>query len=124
VPVLLFDGECPFCTASAQWLRRHMQRPVRMIPWQAAALEALGIQRASARRSVLWIEPGGVRLRAELAIARALVHCGAPWRQLGRLCAWPIVRPVSARGYRLASALRNWLRGIPAACARVEGPRP
>ncbi len=42
-PVLLFDGDCAFCSSTARWLERRVPTPARLVAWQHAELEPLGV---------------------------------------------------------------------------------
>ena len=32
--LIIYDGDCGFCSASARWLRRHVQPRAQLVPWQ------------------------------------------------------------------------------------------
>lgn len=119
-PLLLFDGDCGFCTACVEWLAARMVRRARMLPWQRADLAALGLSRAEAEKVVWWIEPDGRRLAGARAMARALEACRPPWRAVGRGLRAPGARRVADGAYALVSRARGRLPGTRPACRRAD----
>ncbi|NDH76279.1 MAG: DUF393 domain-containing protein, partial [Actinobacteria bacterium] len=41
--LLIFDGDCGFCTTSAGWIERRLPDDVRVAPWQILDLEQYGL---------------------------------------------------------------------------------
>ncbi|MDQ1584727.1 MAG: hypothetical protein QOJ90_1556 [Actinomycetota bacterium] len=123
-PVLVYDGDCAFCTRCVEWaLRRLPYRPA-VVAWQDADLGALGVTRAEAEHSVLWAEPSGHVSSGHLAVARLLIASGGAWALLGRLATVPPVSWISAVVYRLVAVNRGRLPGGTPACARPADQRP
>jgi predicted DCC family thiol-disulfide oxidoreductase YuxK len=78
--VLLYDGDCRFCVARAEWLAERLRTPVLVVPWQAVDhLDDLGVTPADLSSAACFIDVFGRRHRGHAAIARAL-----------RLCRWPL----------------------------------
>jgi predicted DCC family thiol-disulfide oxidoreductase YuxK len=54
VPWIIYDGDCAFCTSSAQWLAARLERPrwpnAQLTPWQFTDLAALGTTAERAQR--------------------------------------------------------------------------
>ena len=117
-PVLLYDGDCAFCTSCARLIERRVRPRADVVPWQFADLEALGVSAEQATAAVQWIcVDGGVRSGHE-AIA-ATLRAGAPlWRPFGRLLVLPGIGWVAARAYELVAANRYRLPGGTPACRR------
>ncbi|MEM9554385.1 MAG: DUF393 domain-containing protein [Acidobacteriota bacterium] len=120
-PILVFDGDCGFCTRSALWLRARLLQPVRLQPWQTTDLAALGLREEQTRRAAWWLD-GARRDSGHRAIARALIACGAPWPLLGRLLLVPPISWAAALGYRLIARYRGLLPGTTPACRRPDWP--
>jgi predicted DCC family thiol-disulfide oxidoreductase YuxK len=117
---LVFDGDCGFCTTSANWIERRWPQvdgPV-AIPWQrlspdvvmASALTAADFQRAA-----WWID-GATKEQGARAIARALVAAGGVWAVVGRILLVPPVSWMAPVGYRLIARYRYRLPGGTPAC--------
>lgn len=115
-PVLLFDGDCAFCTSCARLLERIGPR-AEIVPWQHADLDELGITAAQAAEAVRWIEPDGTIRAGHEAIAATLSTAKRPWRITGRAILLPGISPLAAAAYRLIARNRHRLPGGTPACA-------
>jgi predicted DCC family thiol-disulfide oxidoreductase YuxK len=115
-PVLIYDGDCGFCTTSVRLLVRWLRPPVDVVAWQHTDLAGYGLTEAAARRAVQWVGPDGHSAGAP-AVAALLRRTGGPWWVLGTLLGWPLIRQVAAVAYRLIAANRHRLPGGTPACA-------
>lgn len=120
-PVLVFDGDCAFCTSCARLLERTGPE-AKIVAWQLADLDELGITAAQAAEAVRWIEVDGAIRTGHEAIAAALGVAGQPWRAIGRAITLPVISPLAAATYRLVARNRHRLPGGTPACA-VETDR-
>ena len=120
-PTLLFDGDCAFCTRSADVARRVLPAGVDVVAWQFADLDAFGTTAERARAEVLWVDRDGVVSGGAPAVARALRAAGPPWALAGVVLSVPPVRWVAPFVYRLVAANRHRLPGGTPAC-RVADP--
>ena len=116
-PVLLFDGDCGFCTTSARLLER-IGPDAEIVAWQLTDLEPLGVTPEQATEAVRWVEPDGAVRSGHEAIAAALGRAGILWRTAGRMLTLPVLSWVAARAYRLVADNRYRLPGGTPACAR------
>ncbi|MCX2733584.1 DUF393 domain-containing protein [Saccharopolyspora sp. NFXS83] len=122
-PVLIYDGDCGFCTRSVRLAERLPLR-ARIVAWQEADLAALGITEQRARHEVLWVgERSRVRGGAD-AVAALFRHCGFPWSVPGTLLSLPVLRSLAAFAYRWIAANRYRLPGSTPACALPADQRP
>jgi predicted DCC family thiol-disulfide oxidoreductase YuxK len=121
VPWLVFDGDCAFCTTSATWVARRLQRPggpdALLVPWQSIDLAALGITEERARHEVLWVEPNGRIEGGAAAFAAWLRFRGSSYALLGLTMATPGVRSGAALVYRFVARHRDRMPGGTPACA-------
>jgi predicted DCC family thiol-disulfide oxidoreductase YuxK len=115
-PVLVFDGECGFCTSSARWLERHARRPVSVEPWQRLDLGALGLSAPETAAAAWWVDEHGIRHRGHRAVGYALRACAPGWRILGWACLVPPFSWCAAVTYRLVARFRGHLPGRTPAC--------
>jgi hypothetical protein len=53
-PVLLYDGDCAFCTSCARGLQR-LEPDAEITPWQLTDLTALGVTEEQAAAAVQWV---------------------------------------------------------------------
>ncbi|RCW43742.1 putative DCC family thiol-disulfide oxidoreductase YuxK [Halopolyspora algeriensis] len=123
LPVLVYDGDCGFCTGSARLVERLPVR-VRLAPWQEEDLTALRTTEERARHEVLWVDSAGHVFGGGMAVAELLKHCRGPWKVLGRVLAAPGIRTVVDGVYRRVSANRQHLSFATPACRLPENQRP
>lgn len=115
-PVLVFDGDCAFCTSSAHLLER-IGPKAEIVAWQLADLDELGITAAEAMEAVQWIGADGAVRSGHEAIAAVLRAAGWPWRIAGRLITLPGISTLAAVTYRWIARNRYRLPGGTPACA-------
>lgn len=119
--MLLYDGDCGFCTASAHWLEARLgpfdgRTWPRVRPWRPDDEQRYGITPAEADLEIHWVDPaGGVRGGAD-----AVLSCGraggGPWGWVARLLSLPAAVQVTRAGYRLIARNRHRLPGGTGAC--------
>lgn len=122
-PVLVYDGECGFCTRAAGLARR---LPVAMdvVAWQLADLTALGVTPAAAAEAVQWVERDNRSCSGHRAIAAMFGASGRPWSWLGRLMLLPGVSWLAGAVYHWVSVNRHRLPGGTPACSLPPQRRP
>jgi predicted DCC family thiol-disulfide oxidoreductase YuxK len=122
--MLLYDGDCGFCTATATWLTGRLRTPVLVRPWQEVSdLGELGLSTEDVATAVYWVDVYGRRYRGHQAIARALRLCRPPLPAAGALLTLPPVSWLARAAYRITAANRHRLPGATAACGR-RAPDP
>jgi uncharacterized protein YndB with AHSA1/START domain/predicted DCC family thiol-disulfide oxidoreductase YuxK len=114
--VLVFDGDCAFCTSCARLLER-IGPEAEVVAWQVADLDELGITAAQAAEAVRWVGADGMIRTGHEALAAALGTAGSAWRIFGRALLLPGVSPLAAAAYRLVARNRQRLPGGTPACA-------
>ena len=116
-PLLVFDGDCGFCTRSARWIQRKLPDGVQVEPWQALDLDGLGLTVDDVTGAAWWLSPTQPRpARGHEAIGWALAAAGGAWGTVGRLIVrrpgcW-LARPV----YALVARNRHRMPGGTPAC--------
>jgi predicted DCC family thiol-disulfide oxidoreductase YuxK len=116
-PLLVYDGDCAFCTRSVALIRARIRPDVDFQPWQGLDLAAFGLTRQQVDRAVQWVGLDGSRADGAQAFARLLSRAGRPWRLAGRVMRVPPVSWLAAAVYRLIANNRQRLPGGTAACA-------
>ena len=119
--LLVFDGDCAFCTT---WVRR-AERILPVFPaaepWQWLDLDGLGLSRHDVT-NYAWYLIGDERFRGHAAAAALLrSQRSGGWRFLGHLLVTPPFSWAAAIGYALIARFRHRLPGGTPACAM---PRP
>ncbi|MBW9205513.1 DUF393 domain-containing protein [Mumia sp. zg.B53] len=120
--VLVFDGDCGFCSSSVRWLRRWApSRRARIVAWQQADLDALGLTAVQCSAALQWVDSGR-RAAGPEAVAAYLRTARPPWPVVGRVL---VTRPATALAwpvYRWISAHRHQLPGGTPQCALPTTP--
>jgi predicted DCC family thiol-disulfide oxidoreductase YuxK len=123
-PIMLYDGDCGFCT---HWIHRisGWSRPrVPIVAYQSVDLAPLGVTAWRADREVLYVNAGGQVYGGAQAFARMLLTGRATWRAVGVLLAVPPTRWLAAGVYRVVANNRMRLPAGTAACAVPRQPDP
>jgi predicted DCC family thiol-disulfide oxidoreductase YuxK len=120
--VLLYDGDCAFCTSCAGLIER-IGPDAEILAWQLTDLGELGITAEQAAEAVRWVQPDGAVRSGHEAIAAVLAAAGGIWKLVGRLLVAPGVSWLAARAYRLIAEHRGRLPGATPACARTARNR-
>lgn len=118
----LFDGDCAFCSTSAQFLEKHVRNDAKVVPWQWSDLDALGVTQEEAEAAVIWIEPG-LKQAGPDAIAVLLRRAQWYWKPLGWILSLKPVSWLAWPAYRLVSRNRHKLPGGTAACSLPQAER-
>lgn len=116
-PVLVFDGDCGFCTGSVRLIERVVRPRCETVPWQRADLAALGVTPERARHEALWVTPTGRVYGGAQAVAKLLLSAGGAWTLAGAFLTLPVVCWAAHAAYRLVADNRQRLPGGPAGCA-------
>jgi predicted DCC family thiol-disulfide oxidoreductase YuxK len=114
-PVLVFDGDCAFCTSCVDLLRR-IRPDADAVAWQLTDLRELGLTEQRAADALQWVEIDGAVRSGHEAIAAVLIAAGSIWKLLGRAIQLPGVSWIAAKAYRLVADNRHRLPGGTPAC--------
>jgi predicted DCC family thiol-disulfide oxidoreductase YuxK len=118
----LYDGDCAFCSTSAQFLEKHVRTGAKVTRWQWADLDALGVTQEEAEEAVIWIEPDLKRAGPD-AIAVLLRRAQWYWKPIGWVLSLKPVSWLAWPAYRLISRNRHKLPGGTAACSLPQAER-
>ena len=116
--MLVYDGDCGFCTTCARFLER-IGPDAEIVAWQLTDLAELGVTEEQAADAVQWVAADGTVRSGHQAIAAVLGTAGRIWKIVGRLIVAPGVSWLAARAYRLTADNRYRLPGGTPACARA-----
>ncbi|MFI6172162.1 DCC1-like thiol-disulfide oxidoreductase family protein [Nocardia sp. NPDC051052] len=115
--LLVFDGDCAFCTSSVDTIRARIRPDVDFEPWQWLELSELGLTEEQVDRSVQWLNGEGGRASGAKAFAKVLLHAAWPWRIAGMIMLVPPVSWLAGAVYRLIANNRHRMPGGTPACA-------
>jgi predicted DCC family thiol-disulfide oxidoreductase YuxK len=124
-PILVFDGDCAFCSTCARFMKRRVVRggSTSVAPWQQLDLDQLGLTEDQCMAAVQWVGEGGRVLSGHAAIAATLRAGHLVWRPLGALLVAPEFSWLAARAYGWIAAHRDQMPGGTPAC-RIDDPNP
>ena len=115
-PILIFDGDCGFCTTSVR-LAARLPTPARIVPYQELDLAPLPVNREECSAALQYVDASGGLYAGHHAVAAFLGDCGGVWR----LLAWPLCRqgldPLWDWVYQWVADHRTSLPGGTPACA-------
>jgi predicted DCC family thiol-disulfide oxidoreductase YuxK len=119
VPLLIYDGDCSFCTTSADWVAARWHGRARAVPWQILGTDELAahaLTREDVRSAAWWIDQRRHPSRGHVAIAHALA-AGSGWSAtVGHVLLVPPIRWIAAAIYPLIARFRHRLPGETPAC--------
>ncbi len=118
--VLVFDGDCAFCTTSVHWLERHLAHKPVIVAWQRADLTRLHLTPQRCSEALQWVGSNGTHRQGAAAVAATLRYAGKGWALVGFFLDAPGIRWVAERVYRWVAANRHRLPGGTPACS-LEG---
>jgi len=116
-PLLVFDGDCGFCTTWVNRLREWLPVFPEAIPWQWADLDALGLDHDDVADFAWYVtrKHSYAGAMCFAAILRSQPRVGL--RFLGWMLSVPPFSIVAALGYNVVAANRHRLPGGTPACA-------
>lgn len=106
--MLVFDGDCGFCTASARWIESLGPQAE---AWQRLDLTELHLTVAEVDEAAWWIDGAGRKYRGHLAIGHALKAAGGVWGFIGAVLVRPPVSWIARPVYALIARNRKKLPG-------------
>jgi predicted DCC family thiol-disulfide oxidoreductase YuxK len=119
VPILIYDGNCGFCTSVAMKISDRWRVPAKASSWQdlgGDGLAELGLSPADVQRAAWWVDSDGRLFEGHLAVAKSLIAAQG-WRgAVGKMILIPPVGGVAALGYRVVVRNRHRLPGSTKAC--------
>jgi predicted DCC family thiol-disulfide oxidoreductase YuxK len=121
-PVLVYDGDCGFCTTCVRLLER-IGPDAEIVASQLTDLAGLGLTEAQAADAVQLVRTDGTVRSGHEAIATVLATAGGAWRAVGRALLLPGISRIAAMAYRLIADNRYRLPGGTPACAVTREPR-
>jgi predicted DCC family thiol-disulfide oxidoreductase YuxK len=118
--ILIFDGDCGFCTSCAHWAERRFSQGEKAQAWQLLGdhrmLESFSLNVDDVQQAAWWVESDGTRERGHRAVGRELVAGGGVRRVAGWFVLTPPVSWLAAGVYGLVVRWRYRLPGGTPAC--------
>jgi predicted DCC family thiol-disulfide oxidoreductase YuxK len=121
--VLVYDGDCGFCTRSVAWLLRRGRAGFEAKAWQSLPdLEEVGLTESGVRDAAFWLQEGRPPVSGAAAIAAALIARGRPTAFTGYILRLPLIDVVAAAVYRVVAANRHRMPSGTSACRVPDDP--
>ena len=121
-PTFVYDGDCSFCTTCAEFIERRIPTRARIVPWQFADLDELGLTTEECEEAVQWVSDSA-RGSGPDAIALLLRDAGRFWQVAGGFIEFGPVRLAAWPAYRWVADHRHLLPGGTAACSLPQAQR-
>lgn len=109
--ILVYDGDCGFCTATANLARRLLPERVDVQPWQALDLEPLGLTVEQVTTAAYFVDPDGRLHAGHAAIGRGIEAISPLLRPIGFLLRVPPLSWLAAPIYKAIANNRHRLPG-------------
>jgi predicted DCC family thiol-disulfide oxidoreductase YuxK len=103
--LLLYDGECGFCSRSVRLLERFARKPFEKRPSREVLATLPDEVARTVSGQMLWLESDGTVWGGSQALLCALRATG--WPFLAWMLGNPIARPFTRAGYRMVARLRH-----------------
>jgi predicted DCC family thiol-disulfide oxidoreductase YuxK len=127
-PVLVYDGDCAFCSSSVRWLEARFPEAFTTVPYQRADLDALGLTVRECHERLQWIADVAAPVATRTSGARAVGSLlrsggrgrgragGLLWRAVAVLTVVPPASWAAEGVYRVVAANRRRLPGGTPTC--------
>ncbi len=115
--VLLYDGDCGFCTASAHFFDDRLHSPAQVRPWRAEDALSHGVSPDEAETEIHFVTTSGSVLGGADAVLAWWRTSPGPWAIPAWILQLPGLVQLTRIGYRLIARHRHALPGATAACS-------
>lgn len=113
--LLIFDGDCGFCTAAARKFGDFAGGSATIMPWQSLDLDDYDLTEAQCSSAAYWVQDGQ-NYRGAHAFAQGLQVCRAPWPVIGNVMGLPPFIWIARGIYPILAKYRHKLPGATDAC--------
>ncbi len=113
--LLIYDGDCGFCTTAARKFADFAGESATIMPWQALDPADFGLTEADCTTSAYWVQDGQHYGGAD-AVVCALQVCKSPWPRVGRVLGTRPFIWLARLVYPVVARFRHLLPGATDAC--------
>ncbi len=113
--LLVFDGDCGFCTSAARKFADFAGESATIMPWQSLELADYGLTEADVSTAAYWVQDG-VNYRGADAFVHGLQVCRSPWPLMGKILGTPPIIWLARGFYPVLARYRHKLPGATNAC--------
>jgi predicted DCC family thiol-disulfide oxidoreductase YuxK len=115
-PVLIFDGDCGFCTTTANWIKKNSRVAIEISPYQWTELAQYGLTADEAAAKVQLVVGDKVFAGHNCMAKLLLIQPNVFLKLVGAVMVMPVIEPISAKLYTWIAANRQKLPGGTPAC--------
>lgn len=115
-PVLIFDGDCGFCTTTANWIKKNSKVALEIAPYQWTELGQYGLTTEEATARVQVVVGDKVFAGHYCMSQLLLIQPNILLKLVGALMVLPGLDSISAKVYEWIAANRQKLPGGTPAC--------
>ncbi len=108
--LLLYDGECGFCSRTVRLFERFARRPFKKRPSREVLALLPDEVASTVSGQMLWLEPDGSIWGGSQAVLHLLRATG--WAWIAFLLGNPLVGPFTRVGYSIVARLRHRLGAV------------
>lgn len=119
--LLIYDGDCGFCTQTARKFGDFAGESAAIAPWQSLDLTEYGLTETDCTTAAYWVQDG-VAHRGADAFVHGLAVCDNPMRLVGKVLGLPPILWLAHRVYPLVAKYRHRLPGATDACRIDQRP--
>lgn len=119
--VLIFDGDCGFCTTTANWINKNSKVPIEVVPYQWTDLTQWGLTPAEAAAKVQLSYAGEIFAGHKCMAKLLQIQPNPLLKAAGSIMVMPLIDYISAKLYEWIAANRQKLPGGTPACKLPRG---
>ncbi len=105
--LVLYDGECGFCTSCVRFARRRVRPDATFAPWQGHDIASVGLTPEQCSTALQFVSTSGEVSSGSRAVTAMLRTAPAPWTWLGFVGDAPGIAWVADVAYRTVAANRG-----------------
>ena len=114
--VLIFDGDCGFCTSTSNFIAKHSSGPIVAHPWQFIEVTEYGLTQSQTAAKVYLVRDGNAYAGHEAFAQILILQRNLFLRGVGHALMVPPLSWVARPGYSLVARFRHRLPGGTPAC--------
>jgi predicted DCC family thiol-disulfide oxidoreductase YuxK len=114
--ILFFDGDCGFCTSTANFIEKNSTAKIEAKPYQWAKLADFGLTEKEAAAKVQLVSGGKIYAGHHCMAKLLLLQPNPILKFVGAVMVMPNIDPISAKVYDWVAANRQKLPGGTPAC--------
>jgi predicted DCC family thiol-disulfide oxidoreductase YuxK len=116
-PILIYDGDCAFCSSSVRAMQKLLKKRPPMEPYQFLDLTKYSLTPEQCREEAKFIKADGTIKGGHLAFVETFKLGGGLWKVIGSIVGLPVLRSIAGFVYRWVAKNRYRLPGGTPTCA-------